>query len=554
MCFPGWADEGIFSSLIGGRGSYAITPAGRFVWGGYYEPGSLIWNSRWVTEDNAIIECREALALPSRPDRAVVLRRLRACHGTAHVEVCLEPHGRFGKVGLQGLTRDDRDDWHGQLDEIHLCWTGGDLAAAEAADRSGSRLRFALSLEEGESRDFVLVLGGEQSAPPDPDEAWQATEEAWRQTIPPLEETAAPRDARHALAVLSGLTSSGGGMVAAATTSLPERARSGRNYDYRYVWIRDQSYAGQAVAAIGPHRLTDDAVRFVSERLLADGPELQPAYTASGGRVPDERQLDLVGYPGGTDIVGNHVNGQFQLDSFGEALLLLAAAAKHDRLDGDNWRAAETAVSTIEARWREPDCGIWELDPEEWTHSRLIAAAGLRAIAGFRPGRDGAAPWLALADSIVADTSARAVHPSGRWQRSPTDERLDASLLLAAIRGAIPPDDARSTATLAAVERDLTEDGYAYRYRHDDQPLGEAEGAFLLCGFIMSLAYHQRGEHVAAARWFERNRAACGPPGLLAEEFDVEQRQLRGNLPQAFVHALLLECASRLGPEALEPD
>ena len=120
------------------------------------------------------------------------------------------------------------------------------------------------------------------------------------------------------------------------------------------------------------------------------------------------------------------------------------------------------------------------------------------------------------------------------------------------IRGAIPHDDPRSLATLQAIHDELTQDGYAYRYRPDERPLGEAEGAFLLCGFLLSLAYAQQGDAVAAARWFERNRAACGPPGLLSEEFDVTQRQLRGNLPQAFVHALLLECAASQQPSAGE--
>ncbi len=94
---------------------------------------------------------------------------------------------------------------------------------------------------------------------------------------------------------------------------------------------------------------------------------------------------------------------------------------------------------------------------------------------------------------------------------------------------------------------DLTEDGYAYRFRHGDQPLHGAEGAFLLCGFLVSLSLLNEGDVTRAARWFERNRSACGPPGLFTEEFDVTQRQLRGNLPQAFVHALLIESAQRLG-------
>ena len=107
-------------------------------------------------------------------------------------------------------------------------------------------------------------------------------------------------------------------------------------------------------------------------------------------------------------------------------------------------------------------------------------------------------------------------------------------------------DDPRSRATLRAVLDELTEDGYAYRFRHGDGTVARAEGAFLLCGFLVSLALLDQGDVAGAARWFERNRAACGPPGLFTEEFDVVQRQLRGNLPQAFVHALLIECADRL--------
>ena len=146
----------------------------------------------------------------------------------------------------------------------------------------------------------------------------------------------------------------------------------------------------------------------------------------------------------------------------------------------------------------------------------------------------------------MAATAADGVHPSGRWQRAPDDPRVDAALLLPAIRGAVPPGDPRSTATLRAVRAELEQDGYIYRFRHDDRPLAEAEGAFLLCGFWTSMALHQQGDGVSAARYFERNRASCGPPGLLCEEYDVAQRQLRGNLPQAFVHALLIESSLRL--------
>jgi GH15 family glucan-1,4-alpha-glucosidase len=123
---------------------------------------------------------------------------------------------------------------------------------------------------------------------------------------------------------------------------------------------------------------------------------------------------------------------------------------------------------------------------------------------------------------------------------------VDGALLLPALRGALPAADPRSVATWRAVADDLAEDGYVYRFRQDARPLGQAEGAFVLCGFLMALATHQQRDRVGAARWFERNRAACGPPGLFSEEYDIAQRQMRGNLPQAFVHALMLETASRL--------
>ena len=161
--------------------------------------------------------------------------------------------------------------------------------------------------------------------------------------------------------------------------------------------------------------------------------------------------------------------------------------------------------------------------------------------------------WLALAEKILAETAAGSTHPSGRWQRAPDDDRLDAALLLPPIRGALPAADPRTLATLRALTEELADDNYLYRFRQQPGPLAEAEGAFLLCGFTMALALHQQGREVEAARWFERNRAACGPPGLYSEEYDINQRQLRGNLPQAFVHALILESAARLAHPWNEP-
>ena len=408
-------------------------------------------------------------------------------------------------------------------------------------------LDLTIDVPAGGRHDLVLEVSDAPllPAPPEPDRAWEATENAWRLAVPDIEGTLADPDVRQSYAVMRGMTSGTGAMVAAATMSLPEGADEGRNYDYRYAWIRDQCFAGQAVAACGPYPLLDDAVGFVATRLLEDGPDLRPAYTVTGARVPAEHSLDLPGYPGGEDKTGNWVNDQLQLDNFGEALLLFAAAARHDRLDVEHWGAVEVAVRAITERWSEPDAGIWELNDARWTHSRLTCVAGLHAISQVVPATQGA-QWQALADRITADTARDCQHRSGRWQRAPDDGRVDAALLLPAIRGGVPQDDPRSVATAEAVRRDLGQDGYVYRYRHDARPLGQAEGAFTLCGFLMAITAHQQGNPLEAVRWFERNRAACSTSGLFTEEYDVQQRQLRGNYPQAFVHAMLVESATRL--------
>lgn len=544
LCAPRWDSDGVFSGLIGGPGVYAVTPEEpRFAWGGYYEGSTLIWRSRWITS-SGFTECREALAYPGDPHLAVVLRRVVALDGPARVRVVLDLRAGFGRYRMSQLKQAG-GVWTARSGPLRMRWSGG----ADATIRADGALELHLALDEGAHHDLVLEIS-DRALPRVPvraAEAWQATETSWAAAVPRLGPSLATADSQHSYAVLAGLTSSSGGMVAAATMSLPERSKAGRNYDYRYVWIRDQCYTGQAVAADGPHRLLDDAVSFVAERILADGPDLKPAYTVACGPVPGEKSLThLSGYPGGADKVGNWVNRQFQLDALGEALQLFAAAAGHDHLDTAHWQAAETAVKAIESRWSEPDAGVWELDNHRWAHSRLMCVAGLRAIAAAGAAPAQAAAWETLADAILADVATDSVHPSGRWQRAPEDDRVDAALLLAAIRGAVPATDPRSLATLDAIKADLSSDGYLYRYRHDQRPLQEAEGAFVLCGFLMALATHQLGRATEAVGWFERNRAACGPPALFTEEFDTHQHQLRGNLPQAFVHAVMVESAARL--------
>ena len=546
MCMPGWDGDAVFSTLIGGAGSYVVTPTGRFVWGGYYEEGSLIWRSRWVTE-TGIVECREALAFPGDPHHAVLLRQIRVVEGRAQMHVHLQPAAQFGRSPLRRVQHGATGTWHGEAGALQLRWRIGERAHV-TGDTPGDRALTAhLEMSEGDSHDLVLELSDRRlpDVPVDAAGAWADTQTAWQKAMPTFGPLAAQRDAAHGYAVMRGMTTAGGGMVAACTMSLPERADEGANYDYRYVWIRDQCFAGLAVAADGPHPLLESAADFVSARLLEDGASLMPAYTTAGETVPGERRLDLAGYPGGSDILGNHVRAQFQLDAFGEALLMLAAVDRHGMLADDHARAAAVAVAAIEQNRHRDDAGIWELKDRQWAHSRLMCAAGLRAVATREmAGFDGSSLG-ALADTIIAEVSRTCLHPSGRWQRAADDERLDAALLLPALRGALPADDPRSVATYRAVRDGLGRDFYTYRFP-PEAGLSGTDSAFLLCGFVMAMASAQQGDPVAAVRYFERNRSACGPPGLFSEEYDIRQRQMRGNLPQAFVHAVMFEASSRL--------
>lgn len=549
LCFPRWEDPSLFSTLIGGQGWYEVRPTTRYVWGGHYEDGTLIWRDRWVTSDGSVIECREALALPASAERAVLIRRAEALAGDCELHVTLDPRPGYDQHPVRRWQRHEGGMFTASAGGVHLRMSGMPRARDEPDGHGGRMLQGRLSMTEGEHHDFLLEIGTSpfDDRPDDPGRYWERTVAEWRRRLPQVEAPAGARDARHACAVLLGLTSETGAMMAAATTSLPERADTGRNYDYRYAWVRDMALAGQAMAAAAPEApVLESWTGFLLDRVLEDGPSLSPAYTTEGRQIPGPSRLSLPGYPGGQDVVGNQVRHQFQLDSLGEVLLLFAAAARLDRLDAEGWRAANVAADAIARRWEEPDSGFWELNPAWFTESRLTCVAGLRSMAALPAGpAEDVRRWTSLADAILAETSRRCTHPSGRFQRAADDERIDGALLLPAVRGALPVEDPRVVKTVAAVRSELAVDGYVYRYRADERALGEAEGAFLMCGFAMSLAELGQGDPVASARWFERTRSACGPPGLFSEEFDVGQRQMRGNLPQAFVHGLLLEAAAR---------
>lgn len=542
MCAPRWDSDAVFSRLLGGRGGFSVVPTSTpRVSGGYYEPGTLVWHHRWSTSTGEV-ECHDALAYPGEDHRAIILRRVTAGDHDQEVEVSLAPRAHFGRADsthahLEGGV------WRWSTAEIYVRAAG--LADAHMADDGA--LVGTLTIPAGGHRDIVVELStsGTDRDDLDADALWKSTRAQWKQVVPGVTGTASDGDVLQFFAITQGLTSRHGGMVAAATTGLPERLYGSRNYDYRYAWIRDQCFAGQADAAYGTHRILDNAVRFIGDRLRADGADLKPAYTVNGGPVPDERDLPLPGYPGAKPMAGNHANAQFQLDAFGEALSLFARAAHMGRLDDAGWEAARIAADAISSRWQEPDAGIWEIENRHWTHSRLACVSGLRGIAEHAS-EDEARSWNALADTLFEAVRSTAVTESGVWKRAQDDDRPDAALLIPTLRGGIDPADPANVSTVNEVLKDLGANGHLYRYRHGDEPLGATEGAFLLCEASMALALHQVGRREEAWRWFERTRGSVGPAGLFSEEWNVQERQMRGNLPQAFVHALVAQAAMEL--------
>ncbi len=206
LCAPRWDSPAVFPALLGGRGGYAVTPSDPwYVWGGHYEPGTLIWRSRWVGA--GVTECREALAMPADPHRAVVLRRVEALDGPARVRVMLDLRAAFGRQPMRELSRAG-GCWTGRSGGVRFRLSG----AARARLDGDGRLAMTLRVDAGQHHDLVLEISDRPlpGAPPDPDTAWSGTENAWSDVVPACDDLIAVRDARHAYAVLAGMTAGSG--------------------------------------------------------------------------------------------------------------------------------------------------------------------------------------------------------------------------------------------------------------------------------------------------------------------------------------------------------
>jgi GH15 family glucan-1,4-alpha-glucosidase len=364
---------------------------------------------------------------------------------------------------------------------------------------------------------------------------------------------------QRSLIVLKALTfAPTGGIVAAATTSLPEQVGGPRNWDYRYCWLRDATYTLQALLAAGYAEEAKAWRDWLLRAVAGDPSQLQIMYSIDGTRRLSEMELPwLSGYEGSTPVrIGNAAADQLQLDVYGEVLdgLHLARRAGISKRD-EAWDLQVALLDYLEDAWRLPDNGLWEVrgPRRHFVHSKVMAWVAFDRM--VRAVRESHLPgdvdrWEAKRDEVHADICANGYDErKGSFTQSYGASELDASLLLIPRLGFLPGNDTRVIGTVDAVRRELTQDGFVLRYRPEasDDGLPGSEGVFLACSFWLVDALYATGRDREAVELYERLLSLRNDVGLLSEEWDpVAGRQL-GNTPQAFSHFPLVVSGLELG-------
>ncbi len=417
-------------------------------------------------------------------------------------------------------------------------------------------------VREGESIPFELNWHPSHEDPPPPFDCFQSLDHVtawWREWASRCTYQGKWRDAVvRSLITLKSLTyAPTGGIVAAATTSLPEQIGGERNWDYRYCWLRDATFTLSALLRSG---YTQEALawrRWLLRAIAGKGSDLQIMYGVAGERRLPETELPwLPGYEESYPVrIGNGAHRQSQIDVFGEVLDCLHLGRHYGlRAASDEWPIERELLHRLEQVWREPDEGIWEIRGarRHFTHSRLMAWVAFdRAVKDveYHGVRGPVQRWRRLRDELHAEICDRGFNSHrNSFVQFYGAEEVDASLLMMTEVGFLPADDPRMTGTVAAIERDLLRDGLVDRYRTETgvDGLPKGEGAFLLCTFWLADNYALIGRRNDAEQIFENLLAIRNDVGLLAEEYDPTARRQLGNFPQAFSHLGLINTARNL--------
>ena len=481
----------------------------------------------------------------------MLVRTVECIDGEVEIELICEPAFDYGRTPAEWTLGGDRHvaDASGAGQTLRL---RTDLPLGV----EGNRVRGRHVLRVGERAYCALSWAEELAAPADADEAEAriaSTNRFWRDWLDrariPDHRFREPVQ-RSALAI-KGLTyMPTGATVAALTTSLPETPGGERNWDYRYTWMRDATFALWGLYTLGFEWEASDYFAFLCDLVERDRGDLQIVYGIDGRRELDEHVLDhLNGYQGARPVrIGNAAYQQAQHDVWGVVLDSIYLHTKsRDRLDDRVWKMARQQVERALERWREPDRGIWEVrgEPRHFTSSKLmcwVAADRGARLATLRDDKDLARTWRKAADEIHADICANAVDDRGVFCQHYDTTALDASLLLMPLLRFLPPDDERIRATVLAIAGELTQDGLVLRYQvnETDDGLSGEEGTFTICSFWLVSALTEIGEHQRARDICEKVLSYASPLLLYGEEIDPRSGRHLGNFPQAFTHLALI--------------
>jgi GH15 family glucan-1,4-alpha-glucosidase len=552
LTVPRFDSGACFAGLLGSdeHGHWTMAPKHGHPAGRRYRDGTLVLETDFAGTSGRV---RVIDFMPmGRDGTPEVVRIVEGLEGTVTMRSELVVRFNYGSL-VPSVRRSDNGG---------LAFAGGTETLyfeteIETQEKDG-RIVSEFVVTKGERRAFVLAWAKSASDPPsrsNPESALADTERYWRIWSDRTTYRGRWRDAvRRSLITLKALTyAPTGGIVAAPTTSLPEKLGGSSNWDYRYCWLRDATFCLYAFLVGG---YEDEARAWRSWLVRSVGGDLsrlRVMYGVGGERTLSELALDwLPGYEGARPVrVGNAAAEQHQLDVYGEVM----DAMHVDRRSGlapdeDAWGVQRAIMALLEKDWTSPDAGMWEVrgPGRQYTHSKILAwVAADRAVSAVEQfGLSGdSKAWRALRETIGREVCERGYDGTrNAFVRSYGSSDLDASLLLVPLVGFLPPSDPRVRGTVNAIEHDLMRDGLVHRYRDDK---GDIDGAaFLSCTFWLADNFGLQSRRDEAAALFERLLELRNDVGLLSEEYDSASGRLVGNFPQAFSHVALINTARNL--------